>query len=65
MDHPARGPDKTERAGHPDPSTSSMRNQFYCHYDFVRIRYFRKESWNLDTRIPDKSYFGFIASGCN
>jgi len=30
--------DKTEREGYPDPDTSTMRNQFYCHYDFVRLR---------------------------
>lgn len=57
--------DKTEREGHPDPNTSTMINQFYCHYDFVRIRYPRKESWNLDTQIPDKGYLGFAMNGCN
>lgn len=57
--------DKTEREGHPDPDTSTMRNQFYCHYDFVRIVDPDKESWNLDTQIPDKGYFGFLASRCN
>ena len=57
--------DKTEREGHPDPNTSTMINQFYCHYDFVRVRYPRKESWNLDTQIPDKGYLGFAMSGCN
>ncbi|MBE6483084.1 MAG: DUF2599 domain-containing protein [Actinomyces ruminicola] len=56
---------KTEREGHPDPDTSTMRHQFYCHYDFVRIVDPDKESWNLDTRIPDKGYLGFLASRCN
>ena len=57
--------DKTEREGHPDPDTSSMRNQFYCHWDWVRLRRPFKESWNLDSGLPDKGYDGFIQSGCN
>ena len=57
--------DKTEREGHPDPDTSSMRNQFYCHWDWVRAAQFDKSSWNLDTGLPDKGYFGFLDSGCN
>ena len=57
--------DKTEREGHPDPDTSSMRNQFYCHWDWVRAAQFYKSSWNLDTGLPDKGYFGFLDSGCN
>ena len=70
--HPALGDpawwetlDETERSGHPNPDTGSMYNQFLCHWDFVRIRSPRKESWNLDTKLPDRGYLGFLWNGCN
>lgn len=56
---------KTKRKGWPNPNTKSMKNQFYCHYDFVRIRAPRKESWNLDTKLPNRGYWGFVKKGCN
>ncbi|MGO2037572.1 MAG: DUF2599 domain-containing protein [Brevibacterium sp.] len=56
---------KTKRKGWPNPNTKSMKNQFYCHYDFVRIRAPRKESWNLDTKLPNRGYWGFAKKGCN
>ena len=57
--------DETERNGHPNPATSSMKNQFLCHWDFVHIRSPRKESRNLDTKIPDRGLVGFLQNGCN
>ena len=45
--------------------TSSMRDQFYCHVDVVRIRYPNKESWNLDTWRPKVSYAKMVARQCN
>lgn len=56
---------KTKRKGWPNPNTASMRNQFYCHFDFVRIRAPRKVSWNLDSKLPNRGYAGFIKKGCN
>lgn len=56
---------KTSRKGHPNPDTASMKNQFYCHFDIVRLRAPRKESWNLDTKLPNRGYFGFVKKGCN
>lgn len=47
------------------PHTSSMRDQLYCHIDFVRLRYPRKKSWNLDTWRPNVSYKTMIAKRCN
>jgi len=57
--------DKTDSTGYPDPDTDSMRNQFYCHWDWARIAQADKPSWNLDSGLPDKGYAGFIQSGCN
>lgn len=56
---------KTKRKGWPNPNTASMKNQFYCHYDFVRVRAPRKVSWNLDTKLPNRGYWGFSKKGCN
>ena len=56
---------KTSRRGHPNPNTSSMKNQFYCHYDIVRIVRPFKASWNLDTKLPNRGYTGFVRKGCN
>lgn len=57
--------DETERNGHPNPNTSSMKNQFYCHWDAVRLWNPTKPSWNLDTKIPDRGLVGFLRNGCN
>lgn len=46
-------------------NTPSMRDQYYCHVDFVRIRAPRKESWNLDLNRPHISYPDLIAKQCN
>ena len=56
---------KTTGSGAKNPNTPTMKNQFYCHFDFVRIRYPNKTSWNLDTKIPNRGYTGFIKSRCN
>ncbi|WP_423842333.1 DUF2599 domain-containing protein [Actinomyces naeslundii] len=57
--------DETERTGHPDPDTSSMFNQFKCHWDWARVWTPFKTSWNLDTKIPDKDYWDFATHKCN
>lgn len=57
--------DKTPRRGHPNPNTTTMKLQFYCHFDVVRYRAPNKESWNLDTKIPNRGYTGFVKNGCN
>lgn len=45
--------------------TASMKNQLYCHFDFVRIRSPRKEYWGLDSKLPNRGYTGFVKKGCN
>lgn len=45
--------------------TNSMRDQFYCHVDFVRIYDPKKASWNIDTWRPNVSYKEMIRSDCN
>lgn len=50
---------KAPRRGWPNPDTSSMRNQFYCHFDFVRVVDPFKPHWGLDSKIPDRGYWGF------
>lgn len=56
---------KTPRAGWPNPDTASMQDQFYCHWDFVRIRQPNKEYWGLDSKLPNRGYWGFVNNGCN
>ncbi|WP_353813754.1 DUF2599 domain-containing protein [Agromyces sp. SYSU T00266] len=46
------------------PQTSTLENQFYCHYDYRPVTTF-KDSWNLESWAPDKGYWGFMASVCN
>ena len=46
--------DETERNGHPNPDTSSMKNQFYCHWDAVRLRSPRKRVGILIPKFPIK-----------
>lgn len=46
-------------------NTNSMRDQFYCHVDVVRLRAPNKESWNLDTWRPSVSYATMLARQCN
>lgn len=56
---------KTPRTGWPYPDTGSMSNQFYCHYDIVRLRAPNKEYWGLDSKLPNRGYAGFVANECN
>ncbi len=46
-------------------NTSSMRDQLYCHFDFVRFRAPNKESWNLDEGRPNVSYATMVQKSCN
>lgn len=46
-------------------NTPSMRDQFYCHFDFVRWRAPNKVSWNLDASRPYVSYWDLINKQCN
>lgn len=46
-------------------NTASMRDQFYCHWDVVRLRAPNKTSWNLDMGRPNVPYTQMIASQCN
>lgn len=56
---------KTPRSGWPNPDTASMKNQFYCHFDVVRLRAPNKEYWGLDSKIPNRGYWGFVNNSCN
>lgn len=45
--------------------TASMRDQYYCHFDFVRFRAPNKVSWNLDLGRPAYDYWTLIQRQCN
>lgn len=49
----------------PDADTASMRDQFYCHWDFARIVEPNKVSWNLETWRPVVGYTAMAQAGCN
>lgn len=46
-------------------NTSSMQDQFFCHFDFVRLRSPNKPTWNLDLGRPNVSYATMVAKQCN
>lgn len=46
-------------------NTPSMRDQYYCHFDFVRFRAPNKVSWNLDLGRPAYDYWTLIQRQCN
>lgn len=43
----------------------NLKDQFYCHFDVVRLRAPNKASWNLDSWRPDVSYASTIRQDCN
>lgn len=45
--------------------SSSMRDQFYCHFDVVRVANPFKESWNLDLYRINVPYPTMILRRCN
>jgi hypothetical protein len=46
-------------------NTPSMRDQLYCHFDFVRLRAPNKPSWNLDLTVPAMDYATLVLRQCN
>ncbi len=46
-------------------NTSSMQDQFFCHFDVVRLRAPNKPTWNLDLGRTNVSYPQMIAKQCN
>jgi hypothetical protein len=46
-------------------NTPSMRDQLYCHFDFVRFRAPNKPSWNLDAGRPYVAYEVLVFNLCN
>ncbi len=42
-----------------------MEDQFYCHWDIVRLRAPNKESWNLDSWRPNVGYWNTVRAQCN
>lgn len=49
----------------PEANKNNLRDQFYCHWDWVSIRAPRRESWNLDTDSPDVGYWSTVFQSCN
>jgi RHS repeat-associated protein len=49
----------------PGASKPGMDDQFFCHWDFVRLRAPNKESWNLDADGRDVSYLETVLQQCN
>jgi hypothetical protein len=46
-------------------NTPSMRDQLYCHVDFVRLKEPNKTSWNLDLARPYVNYIYLVSRMCN
>lgn len=44
---------------------ANTRDQFYCHYDGVRLIEPNKPSWNLERSRPDVGYARTVAASCN
>ncbi|WP_146243172.1 DUF2599 domain-containing protein [Curtobacterium sp. MCPF17_031] len=44
---------------------ANTRDQFYCHYDGVRIIEPNKPSWNLERSRPNVGYAKTVAASCN
>lgn len=49
----------------PSANKPAMRDQFYCHWDWVRLRAPNKPSWNLDLNRPDVGYWTMVRKQCN
>jgi hypothetical protein len=54
----------------PAADTPGMRDQFFCHWDFVRLPIKdvgapHKESWNLDSNRPSIGYWPTVMHRCN
>jgi hypothetical protein len=56
---------KTYRPGHPDPNTTSMYQQFQCHFFYVSKKDPTKASWNLDIRRPAANLAIQLLNSCN
>ncbi len=46
-------------------NTTSMQDQFLCHFDLVRLRAPQKTSWNLDMGRPNVPYIIMTTNSCN
>jgi len=46
-------------------NTTSMQDQYLCHFDAVRLRKPDKPSWNLDLGRPNVSWAKMLLSSCN
>ncbi|HSX05923.1 MAG TPA: DUF2599 domain-containing protein [Candidatus Saccharimonadales bacterium] len=49
----------------PTANRKNLQDQFFCHWEFVRLRAPNKESWNLDSSRPDVGYWSTVAAQCN
>ena len=49
----------------PGADSPSMREQFFCHWDFARVVEPDKPSWNLEAWRPEVSYAVMTQAACN
>ena len=49
----------------PTANKSNMRDQFLCHWYFVRVAQNYKASWNLDSGRPDVGFLLTVVHSCN
>jgi hypothetical protein len=49
----------------PRADTSTMHDQFDCHWFGVRLKAPRKPTWDLETWRPDIGVVGFLENSCN
>jgi hypothetical protein len=49
----------------PSANHDNMRDQFFCHWDVVRLVAPNKASWNLDNWRPNVGYWATVRANCN
>lgn len=52
-------------AGAPEADTASMRDQFFCHWNYAEFARPGKTSWNLEPWRPVVDGVTMLESGCN
>ena len=57
--------DETIKLGGKAANKQTMADQFYCHWDVVRIASPEKASWNLDSKRPNVGYLATVQAKCN
>lgn len=57
--------DEVVKKGGSAANKQNMADQFYCHWDVVRIVSPNKTSWNLDSKRPNVGYWATVQANCN